>query len=97
MSLQFFRYSQRAFPEYELKSWMYRIRSSTAFSRSNRWKSPDLRALSRRGEPEFWGLEDEKGRLMMVVNYNYDVSDFWQFSDNPFRPIEETNEPINSA
>lgn len=42
--------------------------------------------------PEFWGLEDETGRLMMVVNYNYDVSDFWQFSDNPFRPIEETNE-----
>src|SRR5262245_28701927 len=42
--------------------------------------------------PEFWGLEDEKGRLMMVVNFNYDVSDFWQFSDNPFRPIEETNE-----
>ena len=29
---------------------------------------------------------------MMVVNYNYDISDYWQFSDNPFRPIEETNE-----
>jgi hypothetical protein len=42
--------------------------------------------------PEFWGLEDERGRLMMIVNYNYDVSDYWQFSDNPFRPIEETNE-----
>ncbi len=48
-----------------------------------------------RGEtanPEFWGLEDETGRLMMIVNYNYDVSDYWQFSDNPFRPIEETND-----
>ncbi|MDQ3009762.1 MAG: DUF4159 domain-containing protein [Acidobacteriota bacterium] len=42
--------------------------------------------------PEFWGLEDENGRLMMIINYNYDVSDFWQFSDNPFRPIEETND-----
>jgi hypothetical protein len=42
--------------------------------------------------PEFWGLEDETGRLMMIINYNYDASDFWQFSDNPFRPIEETNE-----
>lgn len=42
--------------------------------------------------PEFWGLEDEAGRLMMVINYNYDASDYWQFSDNPFRPIEETNE-----
>lgn len=48
-----------------------------------------------RGEtlnPEFWGLEDETGRLMMIINYNYDVSDYWQFSDNPFRPIEETND-----
>jgi hypothetical protein len=42
--------------------------------------------------PEFWGLEDETGRLMMIINYNYDVSDYWQWSDNPFRPIEETNE-----
>lgn len=42
--------------------------------------------------PEFWGLEDETGRLMMIINYNYDVSDYWQFSDNPFRPIEETND-----
>ena len=42
--------------------------------------------------PEFWGMEDESGRLMTVINYNYDASDFWQFSDNPFRPIEETNE-----
>jgi len=42
--------------------------------------------------PEFWGLEDETGRLMMIANYNYDASDYWQFSDNPFRPIEETNE-----
>lgn len=44
------------------------------------------------GNPEFWGLEDETGRLMMIVDYNYDASDFWQFSDNPFRPIEETND-----
>ena len=34
---------------------------------------------------------------MMVINYNYDVSDYWQFSDDPFRPIEETNEAINSG
>ena len=43
-------------------------------------------------KPEFWGVEDSSGRLMMIVNYNYDISDYWQFSDNPFRPIEETNE-----
>jgi len=43
--------------------------------------------------PEFYGLEDKTGRLMMVVNFNYDVSDYWQWSDNnAFAPIEETNE-----
>lgn len=43
-------------------------------------------------QPAFYGLEDKTGRLMMVINHNYDVSDFWQWSDNAFRPIEETNE-----
>jgi hypothetical protein len=42
--------------------------------------------------PEFWGIEDDKGRLMMVINFNNDVSDFWQWSDDPFAPIEQTNE-----
>ena len=42
--------------------------------------------------PEFWGIEDDKGRLMMIINYNNDVSDYWQWSDNPFAPIEQTNE-----
>ena len=42
-------------------------------------------------KPEFWGLEDDKGRLMMVINFNNDVSDYWQWSDNPFDPIG-TNE-----
>ena len=42
--------------------------------------------------PEFYGLEDKTGRLMMIINYNYDVSDFWQWSDNAFAPIEQTNE-----
>ena len=28
---------------------------------------------------------------MMVVNYNYDVSDYWQWSNDPFQPIEDTN------
>jgi Domain of unknown function (DUF4159) len=43
-------------------------------------------------KPEFWGIEDDKGRLMMVINFNNDVSDYWQWSDDPFAPIEQTNE-----
>ncbi len=45
--------------------------------------------------PEFFGLfedNDPKKRMMMVVNYSTDVSDFWEFSATGFRPIEESNE-----
>ena len=29
-------------------------------------------------------MEDKNGRLMMVINYNNDVSDYWQWSGNAF-------------
>lgn len=89
-------YVKRAFPEYELKKLDI---SHPIFNCFFSIKSLELPPIYGGGYvtmetqyPEFWGLEDEKERLMMVVDYNYDVSDFWQFSDNPFRPIEETNE-----
>ena len=48
-----------------------------------------------RDKPEFFGLfedNDPKKRLMMIVNYSTDISDFWEFSSTGFRPIEESNE-----
>jgi len=45
--------------------------------------------------PEFWGLfedNDPGKRLMVMVNYSTDVSDFWEFSATGFRPISESNE-----
>jgi len=45
--------------------------------------------------PEFYGLfesNDPKKRVMMLVNYSTDISDFWEFSATGFRPIEESNE-----
>lgn len=42
--------------------------------------------------PQYLGMRDDKGRLMMIVDYNNDISEYWEWSDNPFRPIEETNE-----
>jgi hypothetical protein len=90
------RQVKQAFPEYELKKLDV---SHPVFNCFFSIKSLDLKPIYggryvtlETQVPEFWGLEDNTGRLMMVVNYNYDVSDFWQFSDNPFRPIEETNE-----
>lgn len=42
--------------------------------------------------PQYLGMRDDKGRLMMIVDYNNDISEYWEWSDDPFRPIEETNE-----
>lgn len=54
-------------------------------------KSLDVRAPYGRFRPEFLGVEDKHGRLMMIINYNNDVSDYWQWSNDPFAPIDETN------
>lgn len=83
---------KKAFPEYELKKLDI---SHPVFNCFFSIKTLDVPAPYQNFgamKPEFWGLEDDKGRLMMVVNYNNDVSDYWQFSDNPFAPIEQTNE-----
>ena len=45
--------------------------------------------------PEFYGVfedNDPSKRLMVIVNYGTDISDFWEFSATGFRPIEESNE-----
>jgi hypothetical protein len=41
--------------------------------------------------PEYYGIEDKHGRLMMIVNYNNDVSEYWEWSNDPFQPIEDSN------
>lgn len=48
-----------------------------------------------RGRPILRGLfedNDPKKRLMAIVNYNTDVSNFWEFSDEGFAPVELSNE-----
>jgi hypothetical protein len=81
---------QKAFPEYGMR----RLDAThPIFNCFFSIKSLDLRPMYGGGAtPEFWGVEDDTGRLMAVINYNYDMSDYWQWSDNPFMPIEETNE-----
>jgi hypothetical protein len=47
------------------------------------------------GRPIFRGLfedNDPTKRLQMIVNYNTDVSQFWEWSGTGLRPIDETNE-----
>jgi len=48
-----------------------------------------------RGRPEFWGLfeeNDPENRLLMIVNYNNDIGDYWEFSDTGWVPIDLSNE-----
>lgn len=45
-----------------------------------------------RGKPTFYGLEDDNGRLQVVVNFNNDIGDFWEWSDESWYPIHLSNE-----
>ncbi len=47
------------------------------------------------GEPIFRGVyedNDPAKRLLMIVNYNTDISQFWEWSGTGLRPIDDTNE-----
>jgi hypothetical protein len=48
-----------------------------------------------RDRPEFFGIfedNDPQKRLMVVINYSTDVSNFWEFSATGLRPIEDSNQ-----
>jgi len=42
--------------------------------------------------PQYFGISDDSGRLMMVVDFNNDIAEYWEWSNDPFTPIEESNE-----
>jgi len=47
------------------------------------------------GEPIFRGVyedNDPAKRLQMIVNYNTDISQYWEWSGRGLRPFDETNE-----
>ena len=47
------------------------------------------------GRPVFRGVyedNDPSKRLVMIVNYNTDISQFWEWSGRGLRPVDETNE-----
>ncbi len=46
-------------------------------------------------QSEYWGMfedNDPKKRLMMIINYNNDIGDYWEWSESGFIPISLTNE-----
>ena len=47
------------------------------------------------GKPIFRGVyedNDPNKRLQMIINYNTDVSQFWEWSGTGLRPVDQTNE-----
>ena len=47
------------------------------------------------GDPIFKGIfedNDRRKRLMAIINYNTDVSQFWEWSGRGLRPFDQTNE-----
>jgi hypothetical protein len=84
----FEHYLKQALPEFQMKELDV---ANPIFNCFFSIKSLDVRPVYRGYRPQFFGIEDKNGRLMMVINYNNDVSDYWQWSNDPFQPIEDTN------
>lgn len=52
-------------------------------------------AYDRGGPAQFWGLfpnNDHKKPLRLIANFNNDVSQYWQWSDTGYTPVELNNE-----
>lgn len=44
------------------------------------------------GPPIFLGIRDDSGRLQVVANFNNDIGDYWEWSDQGWYPIDLSNE-----
>ena len=38
--------------------------------------------------PRVFGIRDDEGRLMVVINWNTDLGDAWEWADHPMYPLE---------
>jgi hypothetical protein len=55
----------------------------------------DLESPYNYGAPaKFYGYYDEKGRLLMIINHNNDIGDFWEWIDRPMFPLQPSTEAL---
>jgi len=90
--LNFEAQMRKALPEYRL---IPVPATHPIFDSFYRIESLDFRDANFGTLAQFFGIfenNDPAKRLMMIVNYNYDVSEFWEFSDRGMFPIDLTNE-----
>jgi Domain of unknown function (DUF4159) len=66
-----------------------------SFFELNEQKLDDVPQAYNSGRPVFRGVyedNDPNKRLVMIINYNTDVSQFWEWSGRGLRPVDDTNE-----
>jgi hypothetical protein len=42
------------------------------------------------GPPHWRGIYDDRGRLMVAINFNIDMGDAWEHADDPYYPVPMT-------
>src|SRR5215471_9639875 len=57
-------------------------------------ESLDMKPPYGRGPVEFLGLEDDHGRLVAVIDYNNDLSEFWEWLDQGSLPLHDAAESL---
>lgn len=55
------------------------------------WNSLPAGFLGDGIEPHWRGVEDDNGRLMILIAFNNDVMDGWQWADDPRYPADKAN------
>ncbi len=41
--------------------------------------------------PKVFGILDDRGQIMVIINWNTDLGDAWEWSENPYYPIDRSN------
>lgn len=88
---------KQAFPELTL---VRLERSNQLFDSFFRIESLEMTHPNFQVQSEFWGAyedNDPSKRLVMIANYNNDIGDYMEWSDEGFQPVELTNEAYKLA
>lgn len=64
----------------------YEIPVLEATGLSKPWRS--------RSPARYYGYFDEKGRLVMIINHDNDLGDFWEWIDRPMYPLAPSTEAL---
>jgi hypothetical protein len=71
-------------PEHPIFHAFFDIDSFDIIPQSYDFVRPIVRGIYEKNDP--------KRRLIAVINYNTDISDFWEYSGTGLKPVEESNE-----